>query len=154
MNTKYLNIHNDERGSAILLTLGILSLLLTMAMVFAVTSRNARSMALSTADGESAELAAESAADRAVSIMYYIGKEGDKPTVVDNGRETMEYNSVPYIGSNDCSDVPMLKQTELVRHTAGGNQPKQNILYLFGKEDQIRNAGGTFDAGSILHNEV
>jgi hypothetical protein len=61
-----------EKGSALLLTLGILSLVMLMAMSFAFSSRTTRHVAKVNADLTAASLHSETGVDRAVGLMYYM----------------------------------------------------------------------------------
>ena len=60
---------NNQRGSALLLTLGILSLVLILAMSFAFTARTNRQVAKVNADQVKARLLAESALERLMAAM-------------------------------------------------------------------------------------
>lgn len=61
----------QERGSALLMTLGILSLLLIMAMAFAFTARTERQVARSNSDLVRARMLANSALERVIAGMKY-----------------------------------------------------------------------------------
>lgn len=61
-----------EKGSALLLTLGILSLVMLMAMSFAFSSRTTRHVAKVNADLTAASLHSETGVDRAVGLMDYM----------------------------------------------------------------------------------
>jgi len=61
----------DQRGIALLLTLGILSLLLVLAMSFAYSTRTERMAAGNNADLVKARLLAESGLERAMAILRY-----------------------------------------------------------------------------------
>lgn len=61
----------NQRGSALLLTLGILSLVLIMAMSFAFSARTSRQVAKVNADQVKARLLAESALERVIAAMKY-----------------------------------------------------------------------------------
>lgn len=61
----------DQRGSALLLTLGILSLVLIMAMSFAFSARTTRQVAKINADLVKARLLAESGLERVLAAMSY-----------------------------------------------------------------------------------
>ncbi len=96
MNTQ--KFHNDQRGSAILLVLGILSLVLMLALILFASSRNARTMALAVADNAQALKVADSAANRAMGYLAFMQRPwngGYEPTAV--GSYT--YGRMPYIGS-------------------------------------------------------
>lgn len=92
-------IHHNEQGSAILIVLGILTLVLVLALVFVGTSRNARTVALASADNTKAGLLAESAAARVESIIYYLQEQslGFIPTHATNS--DLEYHWAPYAGA-------------------------------------------------------
>ena len=61
--------NKDERGSALVLTLGILSLVLIMGMSFAFSSRTSRQVAKVNADQVKANLHGESGLDYALGVM-------------------------------------------------------------------------------------
>lgn len=73
-----------ESGSALLMTLGVLSLLLIMAMAFAFTSRTERQVARSNSDQARALMLADSALDRVVAGMKYnfFNWSGTTPTSI------------------------------------------------------------------------
>ena len=61
----------NQRGSALLLTLGVLSLALILAMAFAFSSRSSRLIAKVNADMIKAKLLAQSGLTRLMAAMYY-----------------------------------------------------------------------------------
>ena len=65
------NRHNNEKGSALLLTLGILSLVLILAMSFAFTARTNRQVSKVNADQVKAKLLAESGLARVLGGMKF-----------------------------------------------------------------------------------
>ncbi|MCQ2396395.1 MAG: hypothetical protein MJ106_01705 [Lentisphaeria bacterium] len=67
----------DERGSAILMVLGILSIVLILAMVFAVTSRNAQIVADAKADQTQAQLLSESSATSVEQVISLFQNKGN-----------------------------------------------------------------------------
>ncbi|MGN0867555.1 MAG: hypothetical protein ACI4SG_07785 [Oligosphaeraceae bacterium] len=67
----------DERGSAILMVLGLLSLLLILALVFAVTSRNAQISAEASADQVQAKQVSQSAFNRAMECVFFFQNKGN-----------------------------------------------------------------------------
>ena len=69
---KKMTFHQNEQGSAILIVLGILTLVLVLGLVFVGTSRNARLISMANADNAKAALLAESAAARAEAVTYYL----------------------------------------------------------------------------------
>ena len=70
----------NERGSALLLVLGILSLVLIMGMSFVFTARTERQVAQANSSQMSAKLIAQSALNRIISDMgYYFRDDDDKP---------------------------------------------------------------------------
>ncbi|MBR4901661.1 MAG: hypothetical protein IKZ46_12045 [Victivallales bacterium] len=72
----------NERGSALLLVLGILSLVLVLGMSFVFTARTERQVAQANSSQMSAKLIAQSALNRVVSDMgYYFRDDDDKPLV-------------------------------------------------------------------------
>lgn len=78
----------DERGSAILIVLGLLSLLLVLALVFAVTSRNAQIVAEANADQTSAKLLSQSAYNRALEPIFFFQNKGNLLTNGDPANKT------------------------------------------------------------------
>ncbi|NMA42137.1 MAG: hypothetical protein GX946_02000 [Oligosphaeraceae bacterium] len=62
--------HNKERGSALLMTLGVLALALILAMSFAFTSRASRTISKVNADMIRARLLAQSGLNRLIAAMY------------------------------------------------------------------------------------
>ncbi|MBR6060135.1 MAG: hypothetical protein IKP58_18365 [Victivallales bacterium] len=72
----------NERGSALLLVLGILSLVLILGMSFVFTARTERQVAQANSSQMSAKLIAQSALNRVISDMgYYFRDDDDKPLV-------------------------------------------------------------------------
>ena len=70
----------NERGSALLLVLGILSLVLVMGMSFVFTARTERHVAQANSSQMSAKLIAQSALNRVISDMgFYFRDDDDKP---------------------------------------------------------------------------
>lgn len=67
----------NERGSAILMVLGLLSLLLVMALIFAVTSRNAQIVADANADQTQAKLVSRSGSTRATDALFFFQNKGN-----------------------------------------------------------------------------
>lgn len=61
----------DNHGVALLLTLGLLSIILVLAISFSITARTTRSAAVNTNDLTVAELLAESAVQRAIGAMRF-----------------------------------------------------------------------------------
>ena len=93
-------IHHNEQGSAILIVLGILTLVLVLALVFVGTSRNARTVALASADNTKAGLLAESAAARVESIIYYLQEDSlDFIPQTYAPNSGLEYHWAPYAGT-------------------------------------------------------
>ena len=70
----------NERGSALLLVLGILSLVMIMGMSFVFTARTERHVAQANSSQMSAKLIAQSALNRIISDMgYYFRDDDEKP---------------------------------------------------------------------------
>ncbi len=76
---KQYQFHSGERGSAILLVLGILTIVMTLAIVFAMTSRNRAAIAKASAETGRLDLLAESTTARVTSLLYYMGRNGADP---------------------------------------------------------------------------
>ena len=93
------NFHQNEQGSAILIVLGILTLVLVLALVFVATSRNARAIATAGADYEKAGLIAESAAARAQAVSYYTQSVLVDNIPPDGDVNELVYDHQPYAGS-------------------------------------------------------
>ncbi len=66
----------DEKGIALLFTLGVLSLLLVLAVAFATTSMSSRKMAANNGDVSSARMLANGALQKAMSIMRLYSAHG------------------------------------------------------------------------------
>ncbi len=66
-----------ERGSAILMTLGVLSIVMVIAMLFAATARNARTIAVAGADDVRASIISESAEAFALSMLQEMTQTSD-----------------------------------------------------------------------------
>lgn len=71
----------NQRGSALLLTLGILSLVMIMAMSFAFSARTTRQVAKVNADQVKARLLAESALERVLAAMKHAYQDLSTPPV-------------------------------------------------------------------------
>lgn len=74
---KHFQKNPNERGSAILLVLGLLSLLLLLALVFAVTSRNAQIVSEANTDQTTAALYAKSAVSSAIQSLFFFQNKGN-----------------------------------------------------------------------------
>ena len=74
---KHFQKNPNERGSAILLVLGLLSLLLLLALVFAVTSRNAPIVSEANTDQTTAALYAKSAVSSAIQSLFFFQNKGN-----------------------------------------------------------------------------
>ncbi|MBR0460219.1 MAG: hypothetical protein IJJ26_13365, partial [Victivallales bacterium] len=71
------NKRKNQRGSALLITLGILSLTLILAMSFAFSARTTRQVAKISTDSVRAKLFTESATDRVIGAMRNAFKPSD-----------------------------------------------------------------------------
>ena len=130
---KNLPFHHNEKGSAILITLGILTLVLVLALVFVATSQNARTIAMAGADQGKADLLAESAAARAQAAAYYMQTISSQyPT--NNGTNDLKYgtangaalDALPYLGNFLSASNLDAKALDL---TDNANRGIQTILY-------------------------
>lgn len=143
---KKLLFHHNERGSAILITLGILTLVLTLALVFVATSRNARAIATAGADYEKAGLVAESAAARAQAVSYYTQSVLIDNIPLDSSVSDLTYDHQPYAGSFMVNDA----LTHAPSAAGGTEQYRQvRVQHLKGK-----NSGGAADTtqnGYVLY---
>ena len=79
--------NKDERGSALVLTLGILSLVLIMGMSFAFSSRTSRQVAKVNADQVKANLHGESGLDYALGVMCKGFVDDDVPVIYPAGQK-------------------------------------------------------------------
>ena len=111
---KHFQKNPNERGSAILLVLGLLSLLLLLALVFAVTSRNAQIVSEANTDQTTAALYAKSAVSSAIQSLFFFQNKGnllknstlqgylpDNNGFLDQGEDGREY----FYGSAGTSDA-------------------------------------------------
>ena len=111
---KHFQKNPNERGSAILLVLGLLSLLLLLALVFAVTSRNAQIVSEANTDQTTAALYAKSAVSSAIQSLFFFQNKGnllknstlqgylpDNNGFLDQGEDSREY----FYGSTGSSDA-------------------------------------------------
>lgn len=111
---KHFQKNPNERGSAILLVLGLLSLLLLLALVFAVTSRNAQIVSEANTDQTTAALYAKSAVSSAIQSLFFFQNKGNllknstledylpnNNGFLDQGEDSREY----FYGSTGSSDA-------------------------------------------------
>ena len=96
---KKMTFHQNEQGSAILIVLGILTLVLVLGLVFVGTSRNARLISMANADNAKAALLAESAAARAEAVTYYLQEKSLDNLPAHSSINDLEYNWMPYAGN-------------------------------------------------------
>ena len=111
----------NERGSAILMVLGLLSLLLVMALIFAVTSRNAQIVADANADQTQAKLVSQSALTRATDALFFFQNKGNLLQSDDLEKSMPE------------SDMNMSDMLDQSPHRTGENlgntDPKADMFY-------------------------
>ena len=130
--------NKDERGSALVLTLGILSLVLIMGMSFAFSSRTSRQVAKVNADQVKANLHGESGLDYALGVM----QEGF-------WEEDADGNDVPFLYPaghklpNDADDFE--KRFEFKKYNLGfkdgdGNWAHQHIWSYVPKDNKADNS--------------
>lgn len=130
--------YRDERGSAILMVLGILAMVTVLGIVFAMTSRNARTAAVAKSDGAGARLAAESATARALGFLNYMQTIGDKPA---------GYVSRPYVGNFDCGGaLPMISKII----TLAGSSIDQNVMYTHDDDGYNETENGEFSLFNVI----
>ncbi len=99
----------NERGSALLLVLGILSLVMVMGMSFVFTARTERHVAQANSSQMSAKLIAQSALNRIVSDMgYYFFDDKNSNDKVDVG-EVYPYPAVDLYDKDDNDEVIAFK---------------------------------------------
>ena len=126
----------DERGSAILIVLGLLSLLLVLALVFAVTSRNAQIVAEANADQTSAKLLSQSAYNRALEPIFFFQNKGN---LLKNGNleEMMPAN----VDLDQSMADPATVDVDLFYGTAGTS----DITYYLGLQPYVGYVDATAD---------
>ena len=98
----------NERGSALLLVLGILSLVLIMGMSFVFTARTERQVAQANSSQMSAKLIAQSALNRVISDMgFYFFDDKNGNGAVDDDEEALPYPAADLQNDNaDTSSDP------------------------------------------------
>ena len=101
---KKMTFHQNEQGSAILIVLGILTLVLVLGLVFVGTSRNARLISMANADNAKAALLAESAAARAEAVTYYLQEKSLDNLPAHSSINDLEYSWMPYAGNFQYDD--------------------------------------------------
>lgn len=130
--------NKDERGSALVLTLGILSLVLIMGMSFAFSSRTSRQVAKVNADQVKANLHGESGLDYALGVM----EEGFMEEVEGGGEVPVLYPA-GYKLPTDADDFE--KRFEFRKYNLGikdsdGNWSHQHIWSYVPKGDKADNS--------------
>ena len=140
---KKLAFHHSEQGSAILITLGILTLVLVLALVFVATSQNARTIAMANADSGNASLVAESAAARAEAVAYYLQSEITANKPANSTVSDLQYDYQPYVGNFlTDSDLGNLVKNPYLQAAPGSlsSDPDarqlQSILYTHDDDNQ------------------
>ena len=146
------NFHQNEQGSAILIVLGILTLVLTLALVFVATSRNARTIATAGADYAKAGLIAESAAARAEAASYYIQSviTDNRPPEDDNVNDLV-YNHQPFSGA---FKVDARLTDESTNPYAATNTEKYRLIrvqHLKGRKGAAFNQSDVRQNGYVLY---
>lgn len=111
----------DEKGSALILVLGILSLVLVLGMSFVFTARTERHVAQASSDQTSAKLIAQSALNRIVSDMKY---------EFYNGGDPLKYPAID--NYNQSTPLPIFNFRESDTNNDFGRQ-----LYALSKEPNI-----------------
>ncbi len=111
----------NERGSAILMVLGLLSLLLVMALIFAVTSRNAQIVADANADQTQAKQVSQSALTRATEALFFFQNKGN---ILQNAN--LE-DSMPYSDYEKSSDL--FEQSAVLNSFRDTTDPKIDYFY-------------------------
>lgn len=132
----FLYIERDERGSAVLLTLGILSLLMVVAMVFVMNGRNERAVTYANADSGSADSAADSSVARVKATFNYIGKltpAYDMPADIAPGNLisgfTYAGKHLPYVG-NSTPPYMNIGYSTIQKGTAGNPEAtSQKVMF-------------------------
>ncbi len=127
---KHTEIHSSERGSAILLTLGILTIVLVLALVFAMTSRNARTIETAKSDAANAGMVADSAVNRASGTLNHIGTIHNV-LPANSATAGTTYPHLPYVGhffndTTNAANVPILKAKEIA---GNGGSLTQYLFY-------------------------
>ncbi len=132
----------SERGSAILMTLGVLSIVMVLGMLFVATTRNTRTIAAAGADDVRAAVLSESAEAFALSILQEMTQTGStyrpaNSTLTDgSGNPLVQYQPAggedddwhqPYVGSFQFAGG-IVGQTDLSQ-TAGTDTYTQNAIF-------------------------
>jgi hypothetical protein len=112
---------NSQRGSALLLTLGVLSLALILSMAFAFSSRTSRQVARVNADQVKARLLAESALERVIAALKFDNASNEYPPV------QMMTTTVP-------DNTPKFIFSEQKNESA---TPPWQLRYLISKGDKL-----------------
>ena len=140
------NFHQNEQGSAILIVLGLLTLVLVLALVFLANSRNARAIATAGADYAKAGLVAESAVARVQAVSYYTQSVIMDNIPPDGDVNGLVYDHQPYAGSFMVNDA----LTDAASAASGTEKYRQvRVQHLKGK-----NSGGAADTtqnGYVLY---
>ena len=143
-----LRFHHNEQGSAILITLGILTLVLVLALVFVGTSQNARTIAGANADNGKAALLADSTGDRTEAVVHYVQTEiADANKIpTDSSVSKREYDYLPFVGNFPTGSLgldQLLPAKHFLVQLGGSNTgPKalQSILYTHDNNNQGNNS--------------
>ena len=131
------NVHKKERGSALLMTLGILALAMVMAMSFAFSARTTRQVAKVNADQVKARIFAESALNRVLVLLKegYAGGTYYLPTYEkdEDDRKNMHNKSLDNLLSV-LSDAKYL-YTFNNANSQSSNDFGQNYMVSLGQND-------------------
>ncbi len=129
---KKIKINMKERGSALLMTLGILSLALIMAMSFAFSARTTRQIAKVNSDQVKARLFAESGLERVKALLHYGYVTSDSAYLPNHGDRAKQ--------SSDHENVEVAYTFNNEQKTS--NDYNQSYLVSVGRNDRT---GASFD---------
>ncbi|MDQ0291067.1 hypothetical protein [Oligosphaera ethanolica] len=121
---------NKQRGSALLLTLGILSLVLIMAMSFAFSARTRRQVAKVNADQIKARLLAESALERVKAAMKLNFTNAYPPIERQAANYPDDGNGFVFTYHQDTIVTPSWRQDYLVSKQGSGTISAQDLANL------------------------
>ena len=127
MNTEQKQVKNkkEERGMALIMTLGVLSILLVLALAFASNARTERKAAAANADVAAARLLAESVVERIIGINQYYSEI--HPAFESESAVTASYG-IDYAADTDKGDKDFLSHLTTLKGPTGTPE----ILYVYG----------------------
>jgi hypothetical protein len=137
----------NERGSALVLTLGILSLVLIMGMSFAFSSRTSRQVAKVNADQVKANLHSESGLDYALSILKdrFIDDDGIQKLYPPSYKLDDSVQATDYEKRFDFRQNDLVFKSEIASHKYWGHQHIWSYIPYDGKADNSNDEEVTSD---------